>query len=83
MGPVFAVGNVELYPFLIHTDGTVGLYFQYMIGKPMFGAEDKRRELLARLNAIGLILPESAITRRPAVSLRVFAEGDRAARSSP
>jgi hypothetical protein len=59
---------------LIHSDGMLGIYFQYMIGRPVFGALEMRQDLLRRLNEIpGVSLSESALTKRPLVSLQVFA----------
>jgi hypothetical protein len=74
MGPMFARGGQPFYPFLIHSDGMLGIYFQYMIGRPVFGALEMRQDLLRRLNEIpGVSLSESALTKRPLVSLQVFA----------
>ena len=75
MGPLFERGGTKaFYPFLIGTDATIGIYFQYMAGRPVFDDMAMRRELLVRLNAVpGFELPESALTKRPPVKLELFA----------
>lgn len=81
MGPRFGQGADEFYPFLVHTDGTVGIYFQYMLKRAVVGDEALRRELLRRLNEIdGVALPEDSLTRRPGISLKGLARGDNTAR---
>ncbi len=75
LSAVYERGGKPFYPFQIGTDGTIGIYFQYMIGRPVFDAVEKRRELLERLNQIpGFDLPESALTKRPLVKLEVFGQ---------
>jgi hypothetical protein len=49
--------------------GAVEIYFQWLLRKPPFDAEGKRRELLGKLNQIpGVNLPEDSITRRPSIN---------------
>lgn len=73
LAAVFDRGGKPFYPFQIGTDGTIGIYFQYMIGRPVFDAIEKRRELLERLNQIpGFTLSDSVLTKRPLVKLEVF-----------
>ncbi len=46
--------------------GSVEIYFQWLRGKPPFDDEEKRAELLERLNrAGGIELPANCIDRRP------------------
>jgi hypothetical protein len=81
MGPWLGKGAEEFYPFLVHTDGTVGIYFQYMLTKPIVGDESFRRELLHRLNEIdGVALPADSLSKRPGISLKVLAKGENTAR---
>jgi hypothetical protein len=56
--------------FAVWTYGTVEIYFYWYQYKPPFDSEEKRRELLNRLNAIaGVSLPDDAIARRPGIPL--------------
>jgi len=56
--------------FAVWTYGTVEIYFYWYQYKAPFDSEEKRRELLRRLNAIdGISLPEEVIDRRPGVPL--------------
>ena len=57
------------------TLGTLEVQFQNMVKKSVFSAEEKRLELVRRLNRIpGLKIPEDAIARRPSVPLEKFAD---------
>lgn len=48
-----------------------------MKDKPIVGDESFRREFLRRLNDIkGVALPESALTKRPGISLKTLAVGE-------
>jgi hypothetical protein len=48
-----------------------------MKDKPIVGEEEFRSELLSRLNQLeGVALPESAITKRPSIPLKVLAKAD-------
>ncbi len=59
--------------FAVWTYGTVEIYFYWYQYKSPFDSEEKRRELLSRLNAIpGVSLPDSAITKRPGIPLSTF-----------
>lgn len=77
MGPVFVRDDIEFHPFFVWTDGGVGIHFQYMKDKPIVGEEEFRSELLNRLNQLkGVALPESAITKRPSIPLKILATGN-------
>lgn len=68
----------EYYLFAAFTHGTVEVYFQWLKTRPSFDDESKRRDLLARLNAIeGVDLPADAIERRPGVPLALLTRSDR------
>jgi hypothetical protein len=61
--------------FAVWTYGTVEIYFYWYQSKPPFDSEEKRRELLDRLNAIpGVSLPPDAIGRRPGIPLAVLTD---------
>ena len=67
--------------FAVWTYGTVEITFQYYQSWPPFDVEEKRRELLGRLNAIeGVSIPEDAVARRPSIPLAVFADETRLAK---
>jgi hypothetical protein len=56
--------------FAVWTYGTVEIYFYWYQYKPPFDSEEKRHELLKRLNAIeGISLPDEAIGKRPGIPL--------------
>ena len=72
-GPLFERGGRPFYPFLIWTDASISIYFQHMIGRPVFDAVEKRRELMQRLNQVpGFALKESSLSKRPVVRLDSF-----------
>lgn len=65
--PVYDHGATAHYPIVCWTYGTVEVQF-YWFSKPPFDSEDKRKDLLSRLNAIaGVHLPTDSITRRPGI----------------
>ena len=53
--------------------GTVEIQFQHM-KKPPLGEEAKRKGLLQRLSAIGLPIPQDALSRRPGFGLSLLKE---------
>ena len=56
--------------FAVWTYGTVEIYFYWYQFKPPFDVEQKRYELLRRLNAIpGIALSPDVITKRPGIPL--------------
>jgi CBS domain-containing protein len=68
--PVFNHKGRDHQLFAVYTYGTVEIYFYWYTYKPPFDSEEKRRELLGRLNAIrGVSLPDDAINRRPGIPL--------------
>lgn len=61
--------------FAVWTNGGFEFYFQYYQYKPPFQPEEKRLELLKRLNSIpGISLPGDSIARRPSVYLSSFGD---------
>jgi hypothetical protein len=63
----------QYFLFSVWTYGTVEVQFQHM-KKPPFGEEAKRRELFQRLSAIGLPIPQDALSRRPGFGLSLLKE---------
>lgn len=61
----------------VFTSGVVEIYFQWYQYKAPFDSEEKRLELLKRLNAIpGVSIPENAIVRRPSIPFSTLAKDD-------
>lgn len=53
-------------------DGFVEIYFQHMKNRPVFDQEDKRLELLSKLNTIlGLAIPQKRVSARSNFPLAV------------
>jgi hypothetical protein len=61
--------------FAVRTYGTAEIYFYWYQYKAPFDSEEKRQELLRRLNAIaGIDLPDEAITKRPGIPLSTLTD---------
>ncbi|MFL5382271.1 MAG: hypothetical protein ACJ8GN_07125 [Longimicrobiaceae bacterium] len=72
--PVLDLQTASHQPFAVYSSGVVQLYFQWYAYKPPFSDEGRRMEILRRLNTIpGVTIPESALSRRPNISLEVLA----------
>jgi hypothetical protein len=68
--PTLIHGRTKHQLLAVWTYGVVEIYFQYSAYKPPFDLEQKRRELLERLNSIpGVSIPKDAIARRPTIPL--------------
>jgi hypothetical protein len=64
-----------LFPFVVYTNGAVEVQFQWLARFPQepFGAEEKRRELQARLNQIdGVTIPDDRLEKRPSFPLEAL-----------
>ncbi len=73
--PVLVLGRTKHQLFAVCTDGTIHFYFQFYAYEPPFDDEERRLELLKRLNRIqGISLPQDAINRQPPASLEVLAD---------
>jgi hypothetical protein len=73
--PVLEHKGTSYQLFAVYTYGTVETYFQFYLLKQPFDAEEKRLDLLRRLNAIdGISIPASAITRRPGIPLSALVD---------
>ena len=76
--PVVNHKDVDHQLFAVWTSGGIEIYFYWYQYKEPFASEDRRRELMRRLNAIeGVSLPEDAIARRPSIDLDTLAQDDR------
>ena len=59
--------------FAVYTNGVVELYFYWYSFKPPFNVEERRLELLEKLNQItGINLPKESINRRPSIKLSIL-----------
>ena len=68
--PFFIQGNIDFPSFAVWTYGTVEVYFQHLKNRPVFSSENKRLELLRKLNSIpGVSIPENTLSKRPNISL--------------
>ncbi|MHC1763618.1 MAG: hypothetical protein AB9869_04825 [Verrucomicrobiia bacterium] len=75
--PIYDHGATAHYPIVCWTYGTIEVQF-YWFSKPPFNSEDKRKELLSRLNAIeGVRLPADSITRRPGIPFSALNKTER------
>jgi hypothetical protein len=66
-------GGRSYYPMHVWTTGKVAFQFYWMKGWPPFDTDDKRLELLRKLNEIpGIDFPENAIAQKPSTRLEIF-----------
>lgn len=73
VGAEFQAGGTDIPLLRLHSDGSVAVYFAYMIGKPVFGDLNRRQQLLDRLNAVpGIKLPPDAVNKRKTIPLGSF-----------
>lgn len=71
--PVFVHDGVRHQLFAVYTYGSLEVYFQYYAAKKPFDSEERRREILTRLNEIpGVRLPANSIARRPSIPLKAL-----------
>ena len=68
--PILNHGYRDHQAFAVYTYGVVEIYFYWYAHKPPFDAEDRRLDLLRRINeATGADLPDESIHRRPRIRL--------------
>ncbi|MGA0598431.1 hypothetical protein [Enterovirga sp. CN4-39] len=80
MGAVFRKEAAEITALRLHSDASVVVYFEYMLGKPVFDALPRRQALLDRLNAVpGIRLPPDAVSKRKTIPLAPFTPASTAA----
>jgi len=73
--PMFDYQGSEHWTLSVGTDGRVTIQFGMMRARPHFDSEDKRKELLARLNSIpGIAIPEDGIDRYPSIQLSTLGD---------
>jgi hypothetical protein len=73
--PVLSIGSKYHQLFAVYTYGTVEMYFQHYKKKAPFASEEKRRELLFRLNSIeGVTIAADRLDKRPPVPLSVLTD---------
>jgi hypothetical protein len=73
IGGVFSKNGVDIPLLRLHSDGSVAVYFEYMLGKPVFDDLGRRQQLLDRLNAVpGVRLPPDAVSKRKTIPLAGF-----------
>jgi hypothetical protein len=71
--PFFVQGDLDYPSFAVWTYGTVEIYFQHLKSRPVFSSDNKRLELLRKLNLIpGVSIPESTLSKRPGISLELL-----------
>jgi hypothetical protein len=64
-------------PFTIYTSGHVEIAFQYLKAYPPFAVQERRQDLLSRLNQIpGVSLPPDSFNRRPSFRLAVLTSAE-------
>ena len=67
--------NIHYQLFAVFTNGTIQIYFGIYQNRPEFESEEKRLELLDRLNSIPQVnISRSAIDRYPSIPLKIFAD---------
>jgi hypothetical protein len=70
----FEIGSFTCHLVSAWTYGRAEVQFKMLSAEPPFNDEDKRLELLARLNQLrGVSLGLEAIDRRPSISLEILA----------
>jgi len=80
IGPVYRVGAINIFPFLIDAAGTLTLYFSLLAGTPVFEALTERDAWREQINrAPGLQLPSDALVKQPRLALADFAPATTAA----
>ena len=73
--PFFGHEGKSYSLFPVYTYGKLEVYFQHYLNWPPFDSEEKRRELLDRLNAIeGVSIPQDAIAKRPSLPLTLLTD---------
>jgi hypothetical protein len=71
--PFYVQGNISFPTFAVWTYGSVEIYFQHLKNRPVFRAENKRLELLQKLNSIsGVSISKNSLAKRPNISLELL-----------
>lgn len=76
--PVIRHDGDDHFIFAAYTFGNVEIGLQYLKTRDPFASEERRRDLVARLNAIpGVEIPPDELSKRPGIPLELLAQGDR------
>jgi hypothetical protein len=71
--PLYSYAGQERPLFAVWTYSAVEVYFYWYQYRPPFDREEKRLEILAKLNEIeGVNLPPDSINKRPSIKLSTF-----------
>jgi hypothetical protein len=71
-------GDTSHALFRVYAYAKLSLWFQFYQSRPPLDSEEKRRELLDRLNAIeGVSIAEDDISRKPSTPMAVLTDGSR------
>jgi len=74
--PIFIHNGIKHYLFAVWSSGYVEIYFQWYKPRKPFDSEEKRIELLNKLNSLeNVSLPQDSINRRPSIPLNVLLQG--------
>ena len=77
MGATFVREGQKFFPLNVWTNGRVEINFRWIM-QPPFADEEKRRELLRRLNSVeGINFPPDAISRHPSIPLATLKDEKR------
>ncbi|MDI9365462.1 MAG: hypothetical protein QM541_10955 [Flavobacterium sp.] len=75
VAPILKWKTTSIFCFAIWTDGAVEIYFQHMKSRPPFDNEEKRLELLDRLNQIkGVNIPREKVNARPSFPISLLTD---------
>lgn len=75
--PILKNENINHQLFAVRTTGTIEIYFQHYKNKKPFDSEEKRKELLNKLNLIsGVEIQDYEISKRPRINISILKEGD-------
>lgn len=74
--PMFDWKDYPYYTITVWTYGKIEIQFQMMKNTPPFQTENKRKQLLSKLNQMKNVdLPEDSIVRRPSIPLSTLGQG--------
>lgn len=72
--PILHHGGRDHQLFAVYSSGVIEIYFYWYQNKPPFDSEERRLEILQRLNSIsGVSIPKDGIKKRPSIKLSILA----------